>query len=214
VLAELRRLGEAEDPPAKRRVKSREQELGHKVWGQERSDLYGGAPLSITPEVGELLYALALTRRARTIVEFGASLGFSTIHLAAALSDLGAGTLITTEPEPDKPRSALQNLADAGLGDVVELRIGDASITLPDLTAGPLTPRPRQAPAPRATDEIEDQARAGHRQNQARSGVPPDQPDEDARDDVSGQPQHGRLEQGHRIGARQRQPRQRPDDQA
>ncbi len=133
MLAELRRLGEVEDPPAKRRVLSRERELGRRVWGGERAEIYGAAPLSITPEVGELLYVLVLARRPRTVVEFGASLGFSTIHLAAAVRDVGAGRVITTEIDPGKAAAAQRNLADAGLEDVVEVRVGDALTTLQDV---------------------------------------------------------------------------------
>jgi predicted O-methyltransferase YrrM len=134
VLAELRRLAETEDPPAKLRVQHRERELGRRVWGRERSELYGAAAsLSITDEVGELLCVLVIARRPRTVVEFGASLGFSTIHLAAALRDVGAGTLITTEMDPDKAAAAQQNLIDAGLDDLVDLRVGDALTTLNDI---------------------------------------------------------------------------------
>jgi predicted O-methyltransferase YrrM len=104
------------------------------VWSQERSNLYGAsAPLSITDEVGELLCVLAIARRPGTVVEFGASLGFSTIHLAAALRDVGAGRLITTEMNPDKARAAQRNLAEAGLDDLVEVRVGDALRTLRDV---------------------------------------------------------------------------------
>ena len=103
-----------EDPPAKERVLDRERELGRRVWGAERSEMYGGAPLSITPEVGDLLCVLVLARRPRTIVEFGASHGYSTIHLAAAVRDVGSGRVITTELEPDKVAAAERNLAEAG----------------------------------------------------------------------------------------------------
>lgn len=133
MLAELRRLGEIEDPPAKRRVLEREQELGRRVWGGERAELYGAAPLSITPEVGELLCVLVLARRPRTIVEFGASLGFSTIHLAAAIRDVGAGRVITTEIDSGKAAAAERHLAEAGLDDLVEMRVGDALTTLEDI---------------------------------------------------------------------------------
>jgi predicted O-methyltransferase YrrM len=133
VLAELRRLGEVEDPPAKERVLRLERELGRRVWGAERADAYGGAPLSITPEVGELLCVLVLARRPRTIVEFGASCGFSTIHLAAAARDVGACRVITTEIERSKVAAARRNLADAGLDDLVDVREGDALATLQDV---------------------------------------------------------------------------------
>jgi predicted O-methyltransferase YrrM len=114
-------------------MRAHEQQLGRRVYGRERGTVYGLAPLAITPEVGELLYALALARRPRTIVEFGASLGFSTIHLAAAARDLGDARVITTEMEPEKAAGARENLAEAGLGDVVDLRVGDALETLSDV---------------------------------------------------------------------------------
>jgi predicted O-methyltransferase YrrM len=133
VLSELTRLAHADDPPAIARMHAHERELGRRVYGRERGAVYGLAPLAITPEVGELLYVLALARRARTIVEFGASLGFSTIHLAAAARDLGGARVITTEMEPDKAEAARRNLAQAGLEDVVEIREGDALQTLRDV---------------------------------------------------------------------------------
>jgi predicted O-methyltransferase YrrM len=134
VLEGLRAQSDAEDAPAIARMRAHERELGHRVYGRERAAMYGAtAPLAIKPEVGELLYVLALARRPRTTVEFGASLGFSTIHLAAAVRDLGAGKVITTELEPDRARAARENLAAAGLDDVVELRVGDALETLSDV---------------------------------------------------------------------------------
>lgn len=133
VLAELARLAQAEDPPAIARMRAHEQEVGRRVHGRERGAVYGLAPLAIKPAVGRLLYVLAMARRAATMVEFGASLGFSTIHLAAAARDLRGARVITTELEPDKAGLARRNLADAGLEDVVELREGDALSTLADV---------------------------------------------------------------------------------
>jgi predicted O-methyltransferase YrrM len=135
VLERLRRQSEAEDAPAVARMRAHERERGERVYGRERAALYGAAaPLAITPEVGDLLYVLALARRPRTTVEFGASLGFSTIHLAAAARDIGAGArVISTEIEPDKATAAVENLAEAGLSDVVDLRVGDALETLRDV---------------------------------------------------------------------------------
>ncbi len=133
-LARLRRHAEVEDPPAKARLRARQRELGQRVYGRERAAAYGSAAsLAITPEVGELLYVLAMARRPRTIVEFGASLGFSTIHLAAAARDLGDARVITTEIEPDKAAAARANIVEAGLDDLVDLRVGDALETLADV---------------------------------------------------------------------------------
>ena len=115
VLDRLHAAAEAEDELAKQRVRAREVELGERLGQAERYELYGDAPLAITREVGELLYMLALSRRARWIAEFGASLGISTIYLAAAVADYGVGSLITTELRPSKAEIAHQNLEEAGL---------------------------------------------------------------------------------------------------
>jgi predicted O-methyltransferase YrrM len=136
VLARLRAQADAEDTPAKVRIAARERELGRKLYGRERADAYGGAPLAIAADVGRLLYVLAVARRPRTIVEFGASLGYSTIHLAAALRDAGGGRLITTELSADKAATATANIAQAGLDDLVDLRVGDALETLAGLHDG------------------------------------------------------------------------------
>jgi predicted O-methyltransferase YrrM len=93
-------------------------------------------PLPVSRETGTLLYMLARSGNARSIVEFGTSFGISTIHLAAALRDNGGGRLITSEFEPSKVARARQHLTDAGLIDLVDIRVGDAlqtlSVDLPD----------------------------------------------------------------------------------
>ncbi len=73
---------------------------------------------------------LARAAKARAIVEFGTSFGISTLHLAAALKDNGGGRLIGSELEPSKAARARANLASAGLGELVEIREGDALETL------------------------------------------------------------------------------------
>ena len=87
-------------------------------------------PLAISRETGALLYMLARSCGARTIVEFGTSFGISTLHLTAALRDNGGGRLITSEFEPSKAERARTNIAEAGLSDLVEFREGDALETL------------------------------------------------------------------------------------
>ncbi|WP_430422691.1 O-methyltransferase [Phenylobacterium sp.] len=87
-------------------------------------------PLPVSRETGTLLYMLARSGGARSIVEFGTSFGLSTLHLAAALRDNGGGRLITTEFEPSKAARARLNLADGGVADLVEIREGDALQTL------------------------------------------------------------------------------------
>jgi len=96
-------------------------------------ELYGklkNFALPVSRQTGVLLYMLARSTRARTIVEFGTSFGISTLHLAAALRDNGGGRLITSEFEPSKVARARQNLSAGGLIDLVEIREGDALQTL------------------------------------------------------------------------------------
>jgi len=87
-------------------------------------------PLAVSRATGRLLYLLARSIRARTIVEFGTSFGISTLHLAAALRDNGGGRLIGSEFEPSKIVRARENLAAGNLSDLVEIREGDALETL------------------------------------------------------------------------------------
>lgn len=87
-------------------------------------------PLPVSRETGVLLYMLARSTGARSIVEFGTSFGLSTIHLAAAVRDNGGGRVITTEFEPSKAARARAHLEAAGLSDLVEIREGDALQTL------------------------------------------------------------------------------------
>jgi len=96
-------------------------------------DLYGRLKdvwLPVSRDLGRLLYMLARSRKAQTIVEFGTSFGISTLHLAAALRDNGGGRLITTEIEPGKVMRARSHLIAGGLIDLVEMREGDALETL------------------------------------------------------------------------------------
>jgi len=88
------------------------------------------AYIPIDREQGRALYQFARARRARYIVEFGASFGISTIYLAAAVRDNGGGCVVTTELEPGKVAGAQANYRRAGVEAEIELRAGDALETL------------------------------------------------------------------------------------
>ena len=62
-------------------------------------------PLPVSRETGALLYMLARSTKARTIVEFGTSFGISTLHLAAALRDNGGGALSPASSSPPRRRA-------------------------------------------------------------------------------------------------------------
>jgi predicted O-methyltransferase YrrM len=93
----------------------------------------GLPPHDVAPNQGKLLHLLALMLRARTILEIGTLGGYSTIWLARGLAD--GGRLITLEADPTYAEIASANIARAGLADVVELRVGRALDTLPQLAA-------------------------------------------------------------------------------
>ena len=93
---------------------------------------YANNFLNVSADFGRFLYMCARARKAKQIVEFGTSFGISTIHLACALRDGGGGHLIGSELEPTKAKRAKENLAAAGLVDLVEIRVGDALETLKD----------------------------------------------------------------------------------
>jgi predicted O-methyltransferase YrrM len=89
--------------------------------------------IQVAPNQGKLLFLLARLANARRILEIGSLGGYSTIWLARALPP--EGRLITLELEAKHAEVARANVARAGLGDVVELRVGPALESLPRLAA-------------------------------------------------------------------------------
>lgn len=97
---------------------------------QERADAFSDFYLPVTPESGRLLYTLVRGARPELVVEFGMSLGLSTIHLASALRDNGTGRVVTTELSAAKVAAATSTFAEVGLDDVITALEGDALQTL------------------------------------------------------------------------------------
>ncbi len=102
----------------------------------EMAHLLDLAFIPVSPDAGRFLYSLARAAKTGTVVEFGTSLGISTIYLAAAVRDRGDGSVITTELHSGKAQKARENLHAAGLLDYVDLREGDAIETLRDIAGG------------------------------------------------------------------------------
>ena len=86
---------------------------------------------NLEPESGALLNLLMRALGARDVLELGTSNGVSTVWLAEALAATG-GRLVSVELDPDRIRSAQENIKRAGLDGVVELRNGDAADALRD----------------------------------------------------------------------------------
>lgn len=89
--------------------------------------------INVSPPQGKLLALLARVQGARTILEIGTLGAYSTIWLARALP--AGGHLITLEVNPKHAEVARENLARAGIANVVEVRVGRAIDTLPALAA-------------------------------------------------------------------------------
>lgn len=117
------------DPQIIAKARTEGEKLGH-FTDRAVSHLLQNAFLAVDEPTAKLLYGLVRARRPQLVVEFGTSFGVSALHIGAALLDAGAGRLITTELEPEKVRRARQNLDAAGVGEVIEIRQGDALETL------------------------------------------------------------------------------------
>lgn len=89
--------------------------------------------IGVSPMQGRLLHLLARAIGARRILEIGTLGGYSAIWLGRALPD--GGRMVTLEIDAKHAAIATANLARAGLGDRVEVRLGLALDSLAQLTA-------------------------------------------------------------------------------
>jgi predicted O-methyltransferase YrrM len=99
----------------------------------QASSAAGLPAYAVSPSQGKLLFLLAQIQGARSILEVGTLGGYSTIWMARALPD--GGKLVTLEFSPKHAEVARANIANAGLTQCVELRVGSALDTLPQLAA-------------------------------------------------------------------------------
>ena len=102
-------------------------------WATEAATAAGLPPIAVSPNQGKFLQMLARIVDATGILEVGTLAGYSTIWLARALKP--GGRLVTLEIDPKHAEVARSNIERAGLDKVVEVRIGSAVDTLPELAA-------------------------------------------------------------------------------
>jgi caffeoyl-CoA O-methyltransferase len=88
-------------------------------------------PISISLNQGKFLHLLAKLNQSKKILEIGTLAGYSTIWLARALPP--NGKLITLEYEALHAEVAKTNITRAGLGGLVDIRLGKAIDLLPVL---------------------------------------------------------------------------------
>ena len=91
--------------------------------------------LSVGEETAIFLNTMAKSAKAKVILEIGTSYGYSTVWLAEAARANG-GIVITLENDAEKADFAKQKIAQAGLSDFVDFKVGDALTTITQITEG------------------------------------------------------------------------------
>ncbi|MER6668929.1 O-methyltransferase [Amycolatopsis japonica] len=102
---------------------------------RKASDEAGLPSIAVAPNQGKLLNLMARMIGARSILEIGTLGGYSTIWLARALPP--RGRLVTLEYDPKHAEVARGNIDAAGLGGLVDVRVGKALDLLPSVD-GPI----------------------------------------------------------------------------
>lgn len=92
-------------------------------WGNPvmPNDVMAGA---VKPGEGQLLYGFVRALAPEHVLEIGTGYGLSTIHLAAACRDNGAGQVHTVEINGERQRQAIAHIGEAGLLDWVRFYTG------------------------------------------------------------------------------------------
>jgi predicted O-methyltransferase YrrM len=91
----------------------------------------GMPPIEVSAQHGRLLSLLATAIRATYVLEIGTLAGYSTINLARGVGP--GGRVVTLEYEPKHAEVARENLERAGVDDRVEVIVGAALDTLPQV---------------------------------------------------------------------------------
>lgn len=86
----------------------------------------------VTPDVGRLFQLFTRAIGARRALEFGTFAGHSAFWFASALPE--GGRVVSIERDPSYAAIAQQALVNAGVGDRVEIRVGECRNVLPALT--------------------------------------------------------------------------------
>ncbi len=102
----------------------------------ENSPRQGLPAINVKPEEGRFLQFLVRACGVKKAVEIGTLGGYSGTWIARGL--VPGGKLITLEKEPQHATIAQEHFKEAGLENLVEIRVGDAHTSLRGLTrAGP-----------------------------------------------------------------------------
>lgn len=100
---------------------------------EETAELPGGPSMQVLAEEGQLLGLLAGLVGARSVLEIGTFTGYSTLCLARAVPP--GGHVVTCDITEWWPEVGAEFWTRAGVGDRIDLRVGDAGATLERLLA-------------------------------------------------------------------------------
>jgi predicted O-methyltransferase YrrM len=118
-------------------LRKAEREAIDRLWQRKLDQDAKGVPQSerhrnLEPASAEFICALAAGTGATRMVEIGGSSGISTIALAAAARE-NVGRLISIEIDAARQAESRQTLSGLGLEPMVDFRMGDAAVLLPNL---------------------------------------------------------------------------------
>lgn len=100
---------------------------------RDRTVAAGLPQIMIRPEEGRFLEFLARVVASRNALEIGTLGGYSASWIARGLDE--DGRLLTVERDSERAELARENLKQVGLGDRVEVRVGDAHALQSELSA-------------------------------------------------------------------------------
>lgn len=103
-----------------------------------RNAAEGLPPIDVSPMHGQLLYLLTRATHAKRVLEIGTLGGYSTICFARGVGP--AGMVVSLEVSEKHAKVARANINDAGVGEVVDIRVGAALSSLPVLDAEGIGP--------------------------------------------------------------------------
>lgn len=86
----------------------------------------------VDDDVARFLMLIIKIVKPKKILEIGTSIGYSTTSMAKIVKEYG-GKIVTIEYDENVAKQAALNFSNAGVDDVIELRIGDAKEIIPRL---------------------------------------------------------------------------------
>jgi predicted O-methyltransferase YrrM len=89
----------------------------------------------VDEDVARLLQLLLRLTGARSVLEIGTSIGYSTMSMATVVEELG-GRIVTIEYDEEVAEQARVNFDRAGVAPCIQLLIGDARAVMPELEDG------------------------------------------------------------------------------